>query len=125
MQFPNTNPTHFGTYGSLGIPPTLMSPTSNTSDQYSVTKPRMRICFDPETEIPKLQKWFAENNHPTRQQVKSSRTEGLRLKSRASSPFDRYKYSRGYFQLFSKTIGLLDSVSKLLDGLVPFRSVGL
>ena len=33
-------------------------------------RPRMRICFDPETEIPKLQKWFAENHHPTRQQVK-------------------------------------------------------
>jgi hypothetical protein len=32
-------------------------------------KPRMRICFDPETELPKLQKWFKENNHPTRQQV--------------------------------------------------------
>jgi hypothetical protein len=32
-------------------------------------KPRMRICFDPETELPKLQKWFKDNNHPTRQQV--------------------------------------------------------
>ena len=49
--------------------PGLISPNANTADQYSVTKPRMRICFDPETEIPKLQKWFAENNHPTRQQV--------------------------------------------------------
>ena len=47
-----------------------MSPNQVSADQYSVTKPRMRICFDPETEIPKLQKWFAENNHPTRQQVK-------------------------------------------------------
>ena len=32
-------------------------------------KPRMRICFDPEHEIPKLQTWFAENNHPSRSQV--------------------------------------------------------
>ena len=29
----------------------------------------MRICFDPEHEIPKLQTWFAENNHPSRLQV--------------------------------------------------------
>ena len=29
----------------------------------------MRICFDPEHEIPKLQAWFAENNHPSRLQV--------------------------------------------------------
>ena len=34
-------------------------------------KPRMRICFDPEHEIPKLQSWFAENNHPSRHQVQS------------------------------------------------------
>ena len=33
------------------------------------TKPRMRICFDPEHEIPKLQAWFSENNHPSRLQV--------------------------------------------------------
>ena len=71
-QFPTSNPAPppFGTYGTLGLPPTLMSPNQVSADQYSVTKPRMRICFDPETEIPKLQKWFAENNHPTRQQVK-------------------------------------------------------
>ena len=36
---------------------------------FTVAKPRMRICFDPETEIPRLQKWFADNNHPSRQQV--------------------------------------------------------
>ena len=44
-------------------------PGSSTPEQFQVAKPRMRICFDPETEIPRLQKWFAENNHPTRQQV--------------------------------------------------------
>ena len=72
LQFPTSNPAPppFGTYGTLGLPPTLMSPNQVSADQYSVTKPRMRICFDPETEIPKLQKWFSENNHPTRQQVK-------------------------------------------------------
>ena len=49
----------FSTFTSLGM---------NTG-QVQVTRPRMRICFDPETEIPRLQKWFSENNHPTRQQV--------------------------------------------------------
>ena len=37
--------------------------------QHNFDKPRMRICFDPEHEIPKLQAWFAENNHPSRLQV--------------------------------------------------------
>ena len=32
-------------------------------------RPRMRVCFDPEKEIPLLQKWFSFNNHPTRTQV--------------------------------------------------------
>ena len=43
----------------------------NTSPQRGCfeNKPRMRICFDPEHEIPKLQTWFAENNHPSRLQV--------------------------------------------------------
>ena len=33
------------------------------------TQPRLRICFDPEQEIPLLQKWFAINNHPSRSEV--------------------------------------------------------
>ena len=73
LQFPTAataNPTHhFSGYGSLGISPTGLMPGSSTPEQFQVAKPRMRICFDPETEIPRLQKWFAENNHPTRQQV--------------------------------------------------------
>ena len=32
-------------------------------------KTRMRTSFDPELELPKLQKWFLENQHPSRQQV--------------------------------------------------------
>ena len=43
---------------------------SESSTSFVIAKPRMRICFDPETEIPRLQQWFAENNHPTRQQVR-------------------------------------------------------
>lgn len=44
--------------------------------QMMLQKPRMRVCFDPEFEIPRLQKWFAENNHPSRQQV--SNYQGVR-----------------------------------------------
>ena len=33
------------------------------------SQPRLRICFDPENEIPLLQKWFNLNNHPSRGQV--------------------------------------------------------
>ena len=36
------------------------------------TRPRMRICFDPEHEIPKLQQWFQLNNHPSRLQVNTN-----------------------------------------------------
>ena len=54
-------------------PPTQPCSPGVTGFQYTNTgadnKPRMRICFDPEHEIPKLQAWFAENNHPSRLQV--------------------------------------------------------
>lgn len=33
---------------------------------------RMRTTFDPEQELPRLQRWFAENQHPTRFQVSRS-----------------------------------------------------
>ena len=33
---------------------------------------RMRTTFDPEQELPRLQKWFAENQHPTRFQVSNN-----------------------------------------------------
>lgn len=31
---------------------------------------RMRTTFDPEQELPRLQRWFSENQHPTRFQVR-------------------------------------------------------
>jgi hypothetical protein len=46
--------------------------------QYPTQKTRMRTSFDPELELPKLQRWFAENQHPSRQQV-STGTSTLRL----------------------------------------------
>ncbi|XP_031620427.1 uncharacterized protein LOC116338969 isoform X2 [Contarinia nasturtii] len=39
--------------------------------QYSNQKTRMRTSFDPEMELPKLQRWFQENPHPSRQQIQS------------------------------------------------------
>jgi homeobox domain-containing protein len=38
-------------------------------NQYPTQKTRMRTSFDPELELPKLQRWFAENQHPSRHQV--------------------------------------------------------
>ena len=62
MNNPNSvNGNAFSNFSSLGL----------NTDHLQVTRPRMRICFDPETEIPRLQKWFSENNHPTRQQVRN------------------------------------------------------
>lgn len=39
--------------------------------QYPSQKTRMRTSFDPEMELPKLQRWFHENPHPSRQQIQS------------------------------------------------------
>lgn len=38
-------------------------------NQLQGQKTRMRTSFDTELELPKLQAWFAENPHPSRQQV--------------------------------------------------------
>lgn len=36
---------------------------------YSLNRTRMRTSFDPDNEIPRLQKWFQENEHPSRDQM--------------------------------------------------------
>lgn len=36
---------------------------------YLPGKTRMRTSFDPEHEIPRLQRWFADNQHPSREQM--------------------------------------------------------
>ena len=38
-------------------------------------KGRLRICFDPDLELPRLQEWFHQNQHPTRKQVKHQQAE--------------------------------------------------
>ena len=46
--------------------------TTNSSSSNSTSFPnrtRIRTSFDPEHELPKLHRWFAENQHPSRQQI--------------------------------------------------------
>ena len=62
---------------------------NSPSNLHYENKPRMRICFDPEHEIPKLQSWFAENNHPSRLQVEEYVTILNALESRkGKKPLD-------------------------------------
>lgn len=42
----------------------------------------MRTSFDPELELPKLQRWFSENQHPSRQQIQQYVRELNNLESR-------------------------------------------
>lgn len=50
--------------------------------QYPSQKTRMRTSFDPELELPKLQRWFNENQHPSRQQIQNYVRELNELESR-------------------------------------------
>ncbi|KAF7990324.1 hypothetical protein HCN44_000129 [Aphidius gifuensis] len=45
-------------------------------------KTRMRTSFDPELELPRLQRWFSENQHPSRQQIQRYVVELNSLESR-------------------------------------------
>ena len=47
-------------------------------------KGRLRICFDPELELPRLQEWFHQNQNPNRKQVgdKQDHTINLHIMSR-------------------------------------------
>ncbi|KAK9889904.1 hypothetical protein WA026_008707 [Henosepilachna vigintioctopunctata] len=51
-------------------------------NQFPTQKTRMRTSFDPELELPKLQRWFTENQHPTRQQIQQYVKELNNLESR-------------------------------------------
>lgn len=50
--------------------------------QFPAQKTRMRTSFDPELELPKLQRWFADNQHPSRQQIQQYVRELNSLESR-------------------------------------------
>lgn len=51
-------------------------------NQFPTQKTRMRTSFDPELELPKLQRWFADNQHPSRQQIQQYVKELNSLQSR-------------------------------------------
>ncbi|XP_021698240.1 uncharacterized protein LOC5575821 isoform X2 [Aedes aegypti] len=68
-----TNPHH-----NLVVHPALQTVHS----QYPNQKTRMRTSFDPEMELPKLQRWFQENPHPSRQQIQSYVVQLNSLESR-------------------------------------------
>ncbi|XP_043270180.1 homeobox protein dve-1 [Venturia canescens] len=63
-----------GPGGPIGPPHPAMLPYSH--------KTRMRTSFDPELELPRLQRWFGENQHPTRQQIQHYVSELNSLESR-------------------------------------------
>uniref|UniRef100_A0A0C9QKP5 Pou1f1 protein n=1 Tax=Fopius arisanus TaxID=64838 RepID=A0A0C9QKP5_9HYME len=63
------------------------SGTGGTGPQHPAMLPyshktRMRTSFDPELELPRLQRWFAENQHPSRQQIQRYVSELNSLESR-------------------------------------------
>ncbi|XP_065567345.1 homeobox protein dve-1-like isoform X2 [Artemia franciscana] len=50
--------------------PLLSSDTSQImSSSFGTGRTRVRTTFDPDFELPRLQKWFLENPHPTRSQI--------------------------------------------------------
>ncbi|KPJ11723.1 hypothetical protein RR48_08029 [Papilio machaon] len=64
------------------IPDHLHPALQTVQNQYPTQKTRMRTSFDPELELPKLQRWFSENQHPSRQQIQQYVRELNNLESR-------------------------------------------
>lgn len=64
------------------IPDHLHPALQTVQSQYPTQKTRMRTSFDPELELPKLQRWFAENQHPSRQQIQQYVRDLNNLESR-------------------------------------------
>jgi len=69
---------HHATHPSMIVHPALQT----VHTQYPNQKTRMRTSFDPEMELPKLQRWFAENPHPSRQQIQTYVVQLNSLESR-------------------------------------------
>ncbi|CAL1541982.1 unnamed protein product [Lymnaea stagnalis] len=68
--------------GEGNIPSTLQSHPANPYLGLMPGKTRIRTSFDPEHEIPRLQKWFTDNQHPTREQMMRFMQELNGLESR-------------------------------------------
>ena len=64
----NSQDNHENHGPNLPRPVASSTPTSPMS-HYLPGKTRMRTSFDPEHEIPRLQKWFVESQHPSREQM--------------------------------------------------------
>lgn len=69
---------HHATHPGMMVHPALQTVHS----QYPNQKTRMRTSFDPEMELPKLQRWFQENPHPSRQQIQTYVVQLNSLESR-------------------------------------------
>ncbi|XP_059480561.1 uncharacterized protein LOC132199673 isoform X2 [Neocloeon triangulifer] len=65
-----------------GMPDHMHPALQTVQSQYPTQKTRMRTSFDPELELPKLQRWFAENQHPSRHQIQQYVKELNALESR-------------------------------------------
>ncbi|CAI9728642.1 dve-1-like isoform X1 [Octopus vulgaris] len=63
---------------------TTTTPSPAQSPPYALShgRTRMRTSFDPEHEIPRLQRWFQQNQHPTREQMVHYLNELNSLESR-------------------------------------------
>ncbi|RWS15963.1 hypothetical protein B4U79_04491 [Dinothrombium tinctorium] len=59
-----------------------LNSTSPQQEQQQFVRTRIRTSFDPELELPKLHKWFAENQHPSRAQIQQYVKELNALDSR-------------------------------------------
>ncbi|XP_070209552.1 uncharacterized protein [Littorina saxatilis] len=71
--------------GTGPFPPSQQTPNLHPSQHGAILAPsktRIRTSFDPEHEIPRLQKWFQENQHPTREQMVRFMSELNNLDSR-------------------------------------------
>nr|XP_023018172.1 uncharacterized protein LOC111507143 [Leptinotarsa decemlineata] len=86
-QFVPSYPTHYPVSSQAPTPLersiTDSHPAMQTvHSQFPTQKTRMRTSFDPELELPKLQRWFTENQHPSRQQIQQYVKELNNLESR-------------------------------------------
>ncbi|KDR21872.1 DNA-binding protein SATB2, partial [Zootermopsis nevadensis] len=71
-----------GSSHHISTPNKLLDRPPSLPESYPTQKTRMRTSFDPELELPKLQRWFAENQHPSRQQIQQYVKELNGLESR-------------------------------------------
>ncbi|KAL8572493.1 hypothetical protein ACOMHN_005639 [Nucella lapillus] len=64
------------------FPPSQNAALTSHAPLLTPSKTRIRTSFDPEHEIPRLQRWFQENQHPSREQMVRYMSELNNLDSR-------------------------------------------